>query len=298
MEQATISRIQRFSTGDGPGIRTTVFLKGCNLHCAWCHNPETWSTAPELLVYASRCTGCGACARICPSGAHRFAQGTHQFERSRCTGCFACVDVCPSSALQREGRTMRADETVRVIAEDRDFYAASGGGATLSGGEPLLQPAFCAAVAAACHAQGISVLIDTAGDVPFDAFRQVLPYTDRFYVDLKGGDAGEVARLTGANLSRVLANMTQLVKEGAAVTARIPVIPGHTDRPETARRMASLLQETGVREVGLLPFHRLGAGKYAALGRPYPYAACTPPTRAAMEALAEAFSSFHVTMEG
>lgn len=299
METGVISRIQRFSTGDGPGIRTTVFLKGCNLRCAWCHNPETWSPRPQLLDYAARCVHCGACAAVCPVGAHTVDAGVHRFDRARCAGCGACAAACPAEALQLDGEELGADEVLRVIDEDRDFFAASGGGVTLSGGEPLLQPAFCAEIAAGCRRRGIPVLVDTAASVPYTAFAAVLPYTDHFYCDLKAADTEDCANLTGGDLARILTNMRRLIAAGAAVTARIPVIPGHTDRPAYLARMAALLREAGVEEVGLLPFHRLGTAKYRALGREYPYANAVPPAAAAMAALRDAFPpGFRVHVEG
>lgn len=297
METGMVSRIQRFSTGDGPGIRTTVFLKGCNLHCAWCHNPETWSRDPQLLFYAARCTGCGRCAMECPTGAHTLEDGVHHFDRNRCTGCGACAAACPAQALQWDGQELTVDDVLRVIDEDSAFYRASGGGVTLSGGEPLLQPAFCTAVAAGCRERGIPVLIDTAGDVPYEAFRQVLPYADSVYFDLKGADPADVAARTGADLARILGNLKRLTAARVAVTARIPVIPGHTDRDDTCQAMAARLREAGVTQVCLLPFHRLGAAKYRALGRPYPYADTSPPARETLEALARAFDGLHVSIE-
>lgn len=297
MKGGMVSRIQRFSTEDGPGIRTTVFLKGCNLHCAWCHNPETWSSSPQVLFYAGRCTNCGRCAAVCPAGAHTVTEGRRRFERERCLHCGRCVEACPSEALQREGQVMEAEDVLRILDEDVDFYRASGGGVTLSGGEPLLQPEFCASVAAGCRKRNISVIVDTAGDVPFAAFQRLLSFVDIWYVDLKGAVPENVVRYTGADLTHVLDNMTRLTAAGAAVTARVPVIPNYNDTEEIGRAMAVLLRQAGVTQAALLPFHRLGTAKYQALGYPYPYAGVLPPSKETMKGLERIFNELGVACE-
>lgn len=240
--QAVITQVQRFSTGDGPGIRSTVFFKGCNLACPWCHNPETQSPRPEI----------------------------------DCRG-------------RQWGEAIDLERLMERLQEDRAFYEASGGGVTLSGGEPLLQADFCAALAEGCRSQGISVAVDTAGDVPFAAFEPLLPLVQLFYVDLKGPDQAAYDRV-GGSLDRVLNNMARLAARRAPLVARIPIIPGHNDAPEDAERMAALLQASGVERVNLLPFHRMGSSKYQLLGRSYPYQAATPPEKSKMLALLAPFA--------
>ena len=286
METAVISQVQRFSVGDGPGIRTTVFFKGCNLHCPWCHNPETIHREPQLLFYQNRCTKCGRCAALCPH--HQMADGRHIFRREGCIGCGRCAAACPSGALTLCGELRTVDDLLREVLEDRDFYAASGGGITLSGGEPLLQADACAALAAACRAEGIHTLLDTAGALPYAAFEKVLPFLDMCYFDLKAGTQTGYDTV-GGQLERVADNLCRLTADGVETVARIPLIPGFNDTPEEAERMAGILEKTGVRTVHLLPFHRLGSGKYAALGRAYACSAVQPPAAADLEPLLAIF---------
>ena len=228
-----VSDIQRFSVGDGPGIRTTVFLKGCNLRCPWCHNPETISPHPVTLSYPA------------------------------------------ANKTVRYGRAMTVSEVLTAVMEDADFYTASGGGATISGGEPLLQAEGVAELAKALKAEGVSVILDTAGQVPYARFERVLPYVDRVFFDWKSSDPACLSSL-GASLDLARANLSRLIKEGANVHARIPLIPTVNVSPEAVAAMIRDLTAAGVSTVGLLPFHRLASGKYEAMGIPYPFAS-TPP---------------------
>lgn len=287
-DTAVISQVQRFSVGDGPGIRTTVFFKGCNLHCPWCHNPETISPAPQLLFYAARCTHCGRCARVCLR--HRVTGTSHDIDRAGCAGCGRCAAACPAGALSLSGEVRPLSDLLETIREDADFYAASGGGVTLSGGEPLLQAAACASLAAACRAEGFRVLLDTAGCVPYTAFERLLPFMQLCYFDLKAGtQAGYDA--VGGRFELVQENLRRLAADGVETVVRIPLIPGFNDTPEEARRIAAAAAQAGVTAVNLLPFHRLGSAKYAALGQPYAFAEIQPPAAEKLEALLDIFRS-------
>ncbi len=292
-----VSDIQPFSVGDGPGIRTTVFLQGCNLRCRWCHNPETIERRPQLLFYPGRCTRCGACAAVCP--AQRLERGSRFFDREACTACGRCVTACGAGALLLSGRRMTAEAVAELVLRDKDFYDASGGGLTLSGGEPLLQADFCGEVARECRRCGVSVLVDTAANVPYDAFRRVLPYADQYYVDLKGATEEDYRLHTGGSLALTLENMARLVRDGAAVTARLPIIPGYNASPDYGAAMAAALATTGVGVVHLLPFHKLCAGKYEALGREFPCRELSPPSGEEMERLAAVLRrDFEVAVQG
>lgn len=282
-EQAIISDIQHFSLGDGPGIRTTVFFKGCNLHCPWCHNPETISPKPELLYFERLCISCGKCAALC--GCHKITDSRHQFERSKCSSCGKCAHSCPSGALKFYGQAMTAEEIIEDILQDEDFYRQSSGGVTLSGGEPLLQADFCAHLAKMCKQNGIKVLLDTAGNVNYSQFEKVLPYIDCVYLDLKGADSEKMQALTGANMELILDNLRRLIRDNISATVRIPIIPQYNDDAASAAVSADLIREYGPAAVHLIPFHRLGGQKYAAMGKSYPYSCFEPLAKEKLEEL-------------
>ena len=284
-----VSRMQHFSLGDGPGIRSTIFLLGCNLRCEWCHNPETISPYPVLLYYRQRCSGCKDCASVCKAGAHIFQGQEPVFDRSLCIACGKCAECCQTNALEMSGSKRSADDVMKFIEEDQPFYDDSGGGVTISGGEPLLQPDFCAAIAQACQEQNIPVIIDTAGNVSYSAFQKVLPFTEVFYFDLKCASDEEYRKKTSGSLTLTAENMSRLVSDGANVVARIPIIPGLSDTTAYCEKLADVLQTTGVQEVNLLAFHRLGSGKYHALDKEYLYEALPSPTSKKMGELISIF---------
>jgi|LSQX01.1.fsa_nt_gb pyruvate formate lyase activating enzyme len=281
-----VASIIRFATQDGPGIRTTVFLKGCPLTCVWCHNPETISPAPELGYIARRCIGCGECARVCPQGAHTIADGHHSFDRDLCVACGACVEACLGNALTLYGRKMTAAEVLATVLEDRTFYEQSGGGMTLSGGEPLLQADFCAELLAMAKREGLHTAVDTCGMVPWEAFKAVLPVTNLFLFDLKQMDPELHRRYTGSDNAQILANLRRLSEAGAAIEIRIPLIPGVNDDERFLRAAGELLRGLeGIRAVRLLPFNALSHSKYEAVGREDTMPDASPPSD---EALARA----------
>ena len=285
--KAIISDIQHFSLGDGPGIRTTVFFKGCNLYCPWCHNPETISTRPQLLFFQPLCTNCGSCAALCQL--HNIVGKKHIFKRDKCVLCGKCASACPTGALKLYGKTMTSVEIMNDILQDKDFYKQSGGGVTLSGGEPLLQADFCAELAQACQKENLSVIIDTAGNVNYSEFEKVLPYITEIYLDLKGSVAEEMFRLTGARMQLILNHLRRLINNKANVTVRIPIIPEYNDTPESAAEAADIIKEYGPAPVNLIPFHRLGSQKYSALDKKYSYAQYPPINPQALETLAQIF---------
>lgn len=289
-----ISKIQRFSVGDGPGIRTTVFLKGCPLHCLWCHNPETITAKPVLMLYTSLCSGCRRCEAVCPQNVHKFTDNTHSIDTENCIACGSCVNACLKKALEINGSEKTADEVMDVILHDIDFYKESGGGVTLSGGEPLLQHKFCAKIAKMCYNKGIDVLIDTSACVDFDAFQSVLPYADKYYADLKAANDEDYKKYTGGSFSLVIENITRLVSLGKDVTVRIPIIPKHNDTFEYALKMADVLKSTGAKKVDLLPFHSLCKQKYYAMGKEYAYKNTESLKKSDLKPLVAAFEGFEV----
>jgi len=275
--------IKRFAVHDGPGIRTTLFLKGCSLACRWCHNPETLAPRPEIGWRERKCVQCGRCAEICPHGVHVFRDGVHLLHRERCTACGACVAACLFGALEYYGRLVTVDEAVDAVLEDRTFYAESGGGCTLSGGEPLLQSEFCAAVCAQLREHRVHCAVDTAGFVPWENFETVLPDVDLFLYDLKHADSGVHRAWTGAPNEGVIANLRRLAARGARIEVRVPLVPGLNDGVAELQAMRRLLDEIdGVDAVRVLPYHRLAAAKYEALGRVDALPDLPPPSRKAL----------------
>ncbi len=285
-----VFNIQRFSVDDGPGIRTTVFLKGCSLRCRWCHNPESIAIYPEIQFWRQRCIGCGKCAGVCPAQAQGSKGSRRVFARDLCRRCGRCTEPCPTGALSLTGKMLSVEDVLDVVEKDRAFYASSKGGVTFSGGEPLLQKDFVQALLMASKRRGLHTAVDTAGNVPWESFAAVLPYVDLFLFDLKVLDDRKHRRFTGAGNRRILANFGMLPKGKVETWVRMPVIPGVNDSLAEAERMADFLQaQGGVGLVELLPCHRLGAGKYESLGRRSPRAGWDPPPPETMAALAEIF---------
>lgn len=255
-KKAVIFDIQRNSFVDGPGIRTTVFFKGCNLRCAWCHNPEGQRKEPQLLFYKNKCTKCGRCKQECPNSLEA------------CDLCGRCVLSCPSDARQICGREYTVREVMREILKDRVFYEASGGGVTFSGGECMLQIDFLEAVLKECKQNGIHIAVDTAGHVPYDSIARILPYTDLFLYDVKCIDAKKHKRYTGVGNELILENLKKLLQAKAPVWVRIPVVSSVNDTEEEMRKIFQFLQANGYpQKVELLAYHAMGAHKYAAIGR-------------------------------
>lgn len=259
--------IQRFSVHDGPGIRTLVFFKGCPLACTWCSNPESQRSTPELLFDTSKCLACGGCVETCPHGASRASGAGAQYDRERCAACGACADVCPAEARTVAGRRVTAEEVVAEVLRDAPFFANSGGGVTLGGGEPLAQADFAREILTQCRARGIHTAIETCGYVAWHAFEAILPLTDLFFYDLKHLDAEAHSAQTGGDVARILSNLARLASAGRSVTVRVPVVPGFNDTPENIGAIAEHVVRLGIRDLHLLPYHRLGESKYRLLGR-------------------------------
>ena len=259
--------IQRFSVHDGPGIRTTVFLKGCPLRCAWCHNPEGISPRPQLAFDPRRCIGCGYCFRVCRRGAHRMAEGRHVLDRDVCAACGTCVAECYAEALEFIGREVSVADVMAEVRADRPFYETSGGGLTLSGGEPLAQIDFTEAVLRAAAAEGIHCCIETCGHAPWASFERVRPLVGLFLFDWKETDPGRHKEFTGVTNELIAANLHALYAAGASILLRCPIIPGLNDRQDHFVGIASLCRQMpALLGVELLPYHRLGLGKTERLG--------------------------------
>lgn len=271
MKTATIMDIQRYSIHDGPGIRTTVFFKGCHMACAWCHNPESQNGEPEMLYYEQRCIGCGSCLRFCPRGAHSLEGGNHRVDLRLCRDCVqkeACSGICPSEALRMCGRRMTAEQVLEQVLKDRDFYGGEGG-VTCSGGEPLLQSEFLGEFLPLCKKNGISVCLDTTLNVDWRYVQQVLPWTDLFLADIKFMVNEKHVRYTGIDGSRSAENLLRLSERGIPVILRMPLAAGLNDtREEAASRRKLLDNLENVWRVDCFAVTNHGLGKYRALQRP------------------------------
>jgi pyruvate formate lyase activating enzyme len=264
-DRGVVFDVMRYGVHDGPGIRTTVFLKGCPLRCAWCHNPEGQSPEPELSYRAGRCVGCHACVEVCP-GKPAAHDGLAPL-RERCQRCGACVEACYAEARQWVGREVTVDEILNEVRRDAPFYGQSGGGLTLSGGEPLSQPAFAEALLRGAREAGLHTAVETCGHAGWDAVERVARWTDLFLYDVKLLDDEAHRRFTGAGNAVILSNLVRLSAAGHAIVARLPLVPGVNDGEANLRATAAFLREhTTVRELHLLPFHRLGQDKAARLG--------------------------------
>lgn len=286
-EKGTVFDIKRFAIHDGPGIRTTVFFKGCPLRCFWCHNPESQSSERELIVRESRCRRCGTCLDVCPQGALALTGDSISIDRGRCALCGACAEACPSQALEVVGQEMTVREVMREVEKDVPFYDESRGGATFSGGEPLLQPEFLAALLSACKEKGISTVVDTCGFAPWETMENVRENVDLFLYDLKVMDPARHAELTGVSNERILENLERLSRLGQPLIVRVAVIPGKNDAEEEIRalgRFVASLQNPP--PIDLLPYHRTGIGKYARLGRAYRLEETVPPDEERMAEIA------------
>jgi pyruvate formate lyase activating enzyme len=289
MQDGIVTNIQRFSIHDGPGIRTTVFFKGCNLHCFWCHNPETLRTEPELQVFPDRCIGCGACLERCEQQAHVEMDGQRTFRRERCVACGRCADTCYAECLVLVGEHKSVDEVVEEVLRDRPFYERSGGGVTLSGGEPLLQLAFAGGILEQCKTEGLHTAIETAANLPWKRIASILPLTDLVMMDIKLLDSEAHRACTGVGNRRILENALRLGEGDTQLIIRTPVVPGVNDRPEWivpiaafAARLPNLLYYE------LLPFHPMAGGKYQSLGLDYRARGLESPGKEQMQALADA----------
>jgi len=270
-EQGVVFNIQRFSLHDGPGIRTTVFMKGCPLKCLWCSNPESQDAFPNLLVRDIQCKGCGACEKTCPRGAIRMTQaGLREIDWHKCDQCLACVGVCIYGSLSACGAAMRLPDVVQEVMRDEPFYRNSGGGVTVSGGEPLLQADFVAALLRELKTRGIHTAVDTSGYVAWSRVERVLPYLDLILFDVKHLDAGRHVWATGVRNGLILENLRKACL-AAKVWLRLPLIAGFNDGEEHIRRIAALGKEMAVEKISLLPYHEGGKSKCEQLGRPYPF---------------------------
>jgi len=298
-ETGIIFDIKHFAVHDGPGIRTTVFLKGCPLRCLWCHSPESQSPRPEVAYYPNLCISCEACVEACPNGAQTL--GTPKILRELCTGTGRCAEECYAGALVMYGETATVGDVLEEVGKDAVLYETSGGGVTLSGGEPAAQPGFASTLLGALKAAGYHTALDTSGEAPWEVMEKIIADADLVLYDLKHMDPGIHEELTEASNERILDNLKKISESEMELVVRVPVIPGHNDSHENINTMGEFLESLkGIAAVELLPYHNLGVPKYIALGREYPLHGLETPGPESLRALAEVLEGrgLRVVIEG
>ncbi len=277
MTLGNILNIQRFCTDDGLGIRTTVFLKGCPLRCIWCHNPESQLKEPEILYNADKCVSCGRCVAVCKEKCHSIYD-KHLFDRGGCIGCGACCAVCQSKALELCGQSVTAEQVFSELIRDKVFYDTSGGGVTLSGGEPLFQPEFSAEILRMCKTHGIHTAIETSGFASEEAVRSVIKYCDTVLFDIKETDDELHRQYTGVSLKPILSNLDIIDEMGIPFIIRAPLIPTLNAREDHIKALTDIRSSVKhCQGIEIMPYHNIGAYKYALLGRNYVCSDIMPP---------------------
>lgn len=270
MNKALIFNIQKFSVHDGPGIRTTIFFKGCPLTCQWCHNPESQSYQKEILIDTDRCSQCGQCQGHCSQQAIQRINGKVLYDKSKCSYCEECMDYCYNNAREIAGRGYTVPELMLEIQQDKAFYEQSGGGVTLSGGEVMTQIDFVEELVRACKEQGISVVIDTCGYAPRENFQRIMEYVDLFLYDIKTIEPKEHRHYMGKDNVLILDNLKFLSQEGANIQLRLPLIEGINATNEHIQMIINFISDLTIPSISLLPYHHMGKDKYKKIQMEYP----------------------------
>ena len=272
MSQGTVYNIQRMSTKDGPGVRTTVFIKGCPLHCLWCSNPESQSFVPQLMYFDNLCAGCGRCTQVCSQHGLAVEHGkSTRAAKDVCTNCGECTTVCPNKAREMSGRAMSVEDVMEVVRKDALFYENSGGGVTFGGGEPTCAGQFLLDMMQACLQEGYHVTVDTCGHCQPEMFDKVLALGDLFLFDCKHMDPERHKALTGQDNTLILRNMRAALESGKEVHIRMPLMPDLNDSDENLAAMAAFFAPFGRHEIEVMPCHTFGRNKYSALGLEQPH---------------------------
>jgi len=292
MLHGTVFNIQKFSVNDGPGIRTTVFLKGCPLNCIWCHNTESKFTKREIFYNFEKCIGCGKCSNICDYLCHIIEDGKHIYDRSRCIACGECTKECFTEALETVGETKTVEEVIEEVLKDKDFYENSGGGITLSGGEPLLQFEFSYELLKKAKQEGLHTCIETCGFAKEEDLIKIAPFVDIFLFDYKETNSIKHKEFTGVSNEGIIKNLKTLDELGCKIILRCPIIPTLNDREEHLHGIASIANELkNIVEINVEPYHPLGSSKAMFLGREYSLNDITFPQNETVEGWISTISS-------
>lgn len=267
--KVSIFNIQKFSIHDGPGIRTVVFFKGCPLRCKWCSNPESQIAHIQIFWNREKCLHCKLCKTHCPTDSISFENNSFHLKHNICTGCMTCINQCPVKALEYVGKQMTLEKVMKEIMKDKDFYEESGGGTTLSGGEVLSQADFAAALLKECKEREIHTALETTGYAPFQIFQKVTDLADLLLFDMKHYDKDKHLKYTNVSNELIIKNLRTAVHSDKHIITRIPVIPNVNDSLADAEGFCNLLDDIGIKEVNLLPFHQFGENKYTRLGMEY-----------------------------
>lgn len=263
--KALISGIKRMEIHDGDGLRTTVFLKGCSLKCIWCHNPEGIGFAKQVAHFEQKCVGCGSCAAVCPEKAISMVSGKPVMDREKCVGCFSCVAACPTEAMHGYGDEWHIDDLEEFLLQDELFWQHSGGGVTFSGGECMMQPKFVTELSKRLHARGISVDIDTCGQVRREVLEGIMPYVDTFLYDVKAVDPDVHKMCTGYTNEQIISNLRFLSESGCRIEVRYPLVKGYNDME--CHKIGQLLKDLrGIVKIKVLKYHHFAGSRYEALG--------------------------------
>jgi pyruvate formate lyase activating enzyme len=295
MKNGMVFDVERYSIHDGPGIRTTVFLKGCPLRCWWCQNPEGQDAKPELVYRKSRCIGCSECIKNCSQKAISLVAPHISINRENCVLCDNCSQVCPSDALSIAGKQMGVKEILEEIEKDMTFYNESGGGVTFSGGEPLLQPDFLNALLTECKEREIHTIVSTCGFAPYEIINRICDKVDLFLYDIKIMDSRKHRKYTGASNEQVLENLRKLAENGSSIVISFPIIPGINDDEKNVTRTAGFISSLpNIKNVNLLPYHRAGIEKYKSLGKSYKLDKIQPPSNQKIRSIKEQMEAFGI----
>ena len=295
MKKGVIFDIRKYSIHDGPGIRTTVFFKGCPLRCWWCHNPEGQDVEPELVYRKSRCLGCDECSKSCQREAISLVAQSISVNREKCVPCNNCCRVCPSDALSIAGKQMTVKEILEEIEKDRTFYEESRGGVTFSGGEPLMQPDFLNALLNECKERAIHTAVNTCGFAQYEIIDRIRDKVDLFLYDIKTMDNRKHRKYTGASNEQILKNLKKLAESGSSIVISFPIIPGINDDDKNVTRTAEFISSLpNIQQVNLLPYHRAGIEKYKNLGKPYKLDKIQPPSNQRVKSVKEKMEAFGI----